>query len=182
MYINHRHYILLIVAVVTMLCSAAGYWVLYHTVQQQSIHAAEVSKEIALVDERKQHEQDAASIYAKTADERAVLADSLVSPDKAVDFIKSVEKIGDDVGVELNLSSITNEPASGGSPFGYFKGHVEARGSWSNIMKTLILIENMPYVVSLQKIGLAGAETPSHDSPTRRSWTLTLEMKALATK
>ena len=190
MYINHRHYILLVLALVTVVLSALGYTVLYRAIVSQSVRAHEAMKEIASVDEKQKHAEDAASIYTKTSETRTRIANLAVSQEKIVDFITSVEKLGDDAGVQLELSSITNEPFAAGKTTGYIKGRVDARGSWTNIMKALILIEHLPHSVSLSNVRLVQTSvTPSEELPVKfpqssasKVWNLTLDIKALTTK
>lgn len=182
MYTNHRHYILLLLAIGAVTLSGIGYAVLYHAITSQSIKAHDALKTIALADERKKLEEDTASLYAKTKDERSDLGNLIISQEKIVDFIKSVEKIGDDVNVQLELSAITNEPISAEDIFSYFKGHIEAHGSWANIMRTLILVENMPYAISLYNVKLAqSAESSSTKLPTK-VWDLSFDIRVLMTK
>ncbi len=193
MYTNHRHYILFFFALATLVASVIGYEVLYRTVTSQSARTNKATREIALADERKQREEDTASVYTKTAEERARLGNLIISQEKVVDFIQSVEKIGNDVNVQIELSAITREPVSTETAFGYFKGHIEARGSWANVMRSLMLIENMPYSISLSNFRLTqSSESFSTELPVKgstgslgtkgsgqKTWSLSLDIRVL---
>lgn len=170
MYTNRRHYTLLIVAFAAIALTAVCYAVLYRAIESQSIFAQETLKALAAEDQKKQQAGDSASIYVKTADERARLDAAVLSQEKAVGFITAVEKIGTDTGTQLELSAISDEPIAGEGNLGYFKGHISAKGSWADVMRALSLIENMPYGISFDNVHVVAAA---------KTWELALDIRAL---
>ncbi len=96
--------------------------------------------------------------------------------------------------VGIELSGISNEALPGKTDLGYFKVHVNAEGSWANIMRALILIEHTPYGVSLHNMRVslspnsAVAESASASTSTARAaapakiWVLSLDVKVLTKK
>lgn len=190
---NHRHYILLLVALITLAVSSFGYYLFNQTITAQAIESSRIIKEAATLDEQKQREQDVASAYAKSAEDRSKLMSLLVQQDKVVDLIEEIEKIGVDTSTALELSGITSEEAvtEKGTATSHFGAHVDARGTWAEVMHVLILIENMPHAVSLSNVRLteAGdtsssaelsvkAKTPAKEIKVKQ-WRLTLDIRVL---
>lgn len=194
MYTNHRHYILLIFALGAITLTIFGYSFLHRLILAQARDSAQILREVNLIDEKKQRDQDVTSIYTKSAEDRLKLNSYLVPQDKIVNLIEEVEDFGITTNTELELSAITNEDAGvvGGVPFGHFKAHVDGQGTWANILRALILLENMPYSVTLNNIRIiSGAESSSANLPIKgavqkapavREWRLTLDLQVLTLK
>lgn len=184
MYANRRHYILLIFAVAAFAVSVLGYAFLRSRVITQAEQAVKVSKSVAEMEEKKRRELDVASVYAKSAEERRLLASYVVSKDDIVDFIESVEKIGSDTSTSLEMSGIADETElelAGDAVLGHFKARLEASGTWTNVMRALILVEHMPYNIILNDVRLA-ENTESASSTKAKTWRLSLDMRVLTFK
>lgn len=195
MYTNHRHYILLIFALAALVLSVLGFSLLRGNIISQAIESAQAIKDAALIDDQKQHAEEIARKYEKSADDRTKLGSYIVTEDKIVNLIEEIEDIGIRSGAPLELSGITTEPgtASKGVTFNTLKARVAGKGSWSSLMQALILLENMPYALSLNNVRLevsgesSVAELPIKNSKTKPAtkqtlWHLTLDIKVLTTK
>ncbi len=188
MYINHRHYILLIFAIATALMSGMGYTFLYRTVMSQSAQATELKAQVALENEKKNHETNAAGIYKQSSIDRSRVGDFIVSQDKIVDFIETIEKIGEEAGAPLALSVIATEDLSAKpeNSIGTFTAHVESSGSWASVMRALMLVENMPYSVSLNAIRLRKSSDVSLEKDKSKGgsneWNMSFTIRALTIK
>ena len=151
---NHRHYILLFIAIATTLVSIAGYFFFYQAIIYQAEKSSQSSVNTAQEDEKRQYEKNLKSIYEKSSADRSRLGSFVIYQEKIVDFIESVEKIGDDTNTALTLSSVNTDGFSVDpkEPIGHLKAHIESKGSWANVMRVLALIENMPYSMTVNNV------------------------------
>ncbi len=196
MYINHRHYVLLVFAVIALAVTIFGYAFLREHIYSTSILAANMKQEVNLFNEKQVREHSVSSAYTQSAEARTKIVSSLVKQDDAVTLIERFEKIGDDTDTSIELSAISNDEVvvEKGIPMSHFRAHIEAKGSWSSIMRTLLLIENMPYNVSVGNLRLSlNSDSPSSsaDLPVKTStkplvagegWRLSLDVRVLTTK
>lgn len=188
---NHRHYILLLFALATIIVSIFGYVFLRAAVLSEAVQSAQLIKEANLIDEKKQHEQGVTSLYTQSAESREKLRGYLVAEESVVTLIEEIEKIGADTNAPIELGSISSEDASKGSAIALssFKAHVEARGTWADVMRDLVLLEKMPHSVSISNVRLfnsgemVASELPVKGTPVKTSqWRLSLDIKILTTK
>jgi len=90
-----------------------------------------------------------------TEKNRNALASHFLSSTDAVGFIESLENIGTQTGSVIKISSI--KIATSSSMIGSAHGHVDAHGSWSSVMKILLLAETLPNVSMIDNLRLSGA-------------------------
>ncbi len=183
MYANHRHYILLVFAVAAFAVAVLGYSFLRSKVFAQVEQTAKVTKNIAVIEEKKRREQDVASAYAKLEEERRLLTSYVVSKDGIVNFIEMIEKIGADTSTGLEISGITDEvelELAGETVVGHFKARLEGSGKWANVMRALVLVEHMPYNISLNNIRLSASTAAG--TTTSKVWDLSLDIRVLTVK
>lgn len=195
MKVNHRHYILIILAIGAFILSILVYVFVYRTVISQAKKSAELSLKVSQDSERKKHEEDLQSIYDNTSSDREKIKSFLISQDKVVNFIEEIEKIGKDTDTDLSISSINAEDLSAKAEgeTGYLTAIIETKGKWQNVMRAFELIENIPYSTSLNNVRLeagkvipSGLQAPSKSSTkekiTASDWVLSVEIKALMSK
>lgn len=169
MYTNHKHYILLISALISVCVTGIAYCLLYRSIISQASRAAQITAESALEGEKKRRAQDIASIYAKYGTERSRIENLLLSQEKIVDFIESLEKIGTTTDARIEITGIATEGE-------YLKLHVGVTGAWSAVVRTLALIENMQYALSLNDVRLRAS------TQVDRIWNLDFDVRVLTTK
>lgn len=194
---NHRHYILLVFAILALGESVFGFVFLRNIILREAIKSSEIISETKSIEDKNKRAEGIASAYEKTVQDRTKLTSFLISNDKVVDLIEEIEKIGADTGATLELSNIAHEdlPKEGGFQLGYFTAHIDGHGEWSDVMRDFILLENMPYNVILSNIRFeesgesAAAELPvvvkkgkTATSIKAKQWRLTLDIKILTTK
>ena len=169
MKIGTKHYFLICLAIISILVSSFGYWFVYDAVIKQAENYSESSKEEQIEKDNSQKAQELVKIHTDTKDDRAKLPTFAVSEDKVVDFIESVESIGAFTSTKVELSSINNENS-------FLKAHVQASGNWSDLLNSLVMIENIPYSVSLNNVQF----TSFPDK--KGQWNMSLDIQALMIK
>lgn len=161
---------------------------MYRTIVIQAKNSSKVINEISTENEKRQYENELTKVFNDTKDQRSKLSSFFIYEDKIVDFIEKVEGIGLDSNTILTLSSINADDlssAKSGST-GFVKAHITANGSWSSIMRALILIENLPYSLSLNNIRIdssASADIPvGKEEAKKGKWNLSLDLKVIMMK
>ena len=102
-------------------------------------------------------QQTSLAILAKnTKADLATLSGAIVPKDGAVAFIKNLETLGTTERVDFKISSA--EETSGGT-FQNLNFEVTVGGSWAQVLKTLDIIESMPYKVSMRSVALTSGDS-----------------------
>lgn len=190
MNVNSKHYILLLFSFAALAISGAGYVLLYKAVVSEARESSQAIAEVALENTKRLREQELTATYADTLSDRTRLASFVISEAEIVDFIEAVEGVGADSGAQVEISAIgkgdiaKTEKVS----FGHIAAHLEIQGSWINVMRALILVENMPYSISMNNFNLvamgdlAAASAPVKGAaPKVRQWKMSFDIKVLAT-
>ncbi len=119
---------------------------------------------------KRERDQRLAATYRSMSAEWARLPALFIPADDTVAFIEAVEGLGDISGASIAISAIDADDLSAApaGTIGSVKAHADVRGTWSSVMKTLILAEHMPYhdtiaKVSLDFIGEGAGKNPSRD-------------------
>lgn len=172
MKINPRHYILIVFAILSILATGFAYFFIYQKAISQADQYVQVNKEIENEDTKKHNDQDLIKIYNSTKDSREKILTYLVKEDKVVNFIETLEKVGTDSNTKLELSSINNDS-------GIIKVNVSVKGSWSNVMTSLVLVENLPLSLYIKDVKL---NSVSDLEKKGRSWELTFSAEAISIK
>lgn len=175
MKINPKHYLLIVLAIASIGLSGFGYWYLYNKIISQAEGEYNALQEYQIEVIKKQNEQDLVKVYADTLSDRNKLSSYFITEDKIIGFIESVEAVGDYSKTDVTLSAINtddfNNLEKGNS--GHLKTHIDIKGDWSNVMKALILIENMPYSISINNMNLLFASG---------KWSMAFDIEVLTIK
>jgi len=172
MKMNHRHFVLIIFAAITIVVVCVVYFIIYKQTIVQANHYVSANTELVNEDSIKQKETDLRSVYDDTKEQRDSLISFLISEDKAVTFIEMVEKVGSDSGTKLELGSIANVED-------ILKANVTVAGSWTNVMTALQLLENLPVSSVIYNVNL---NSSSELEKSTKIWTMTLNIEALTIK
>ncbi len=179
---NHRHYILILLSIISVTLSSFVYVFIYRKTLELAKNHSKITNEMNSEDDRKKYEQELIELYDMSKGGREKIQSYITKDDKIVDFIEMVEKIGIDTKTDFELSSINNDK-------GNIKAKVSAKGSWVNILRALTLIENLPMNSSIKNIVLntsgnldGSAIKVSSDTKTTDKWKLTLDIETITTK
>jgi hypothetical protein len=124
--------------------------------------------------------KDLFELYQRTASSRTRLAEFFVPAKKAVTFIKTVESIGSSTGAAVSIASIAADPLETAAPgtIGKIVAHVEAGGSWTDVMRTLAMFEVLPYESSVDRISLSTSVIPGERASAARRWQMSFDVSA----
>lgn len=172
MKINSRHYILIIFALASMVVSIYGYFFVYKETVKQAENYIHTSKELEDEDNKERGEKELIRIYDSSKESRTKLMSFLVNENKVVDFIETVEGVGDDSGTKIELSAINKDTEK-------IKARVDAKGSWTGIMRALVLLENLPFSATIRNVRI---DTLNDLGKGAHAWNLSLEIEVLTIK
>ncbi len=186
--IHSSHYILLMCAILTIVTVSFGYYFIYQRSITQARNAEEAQREVVIETDKKKHEQELLKLYADTAEDRELIASYVVPGDGIVDLIEKIEHIGAESGTDFELSGISSDDLSAAAKgkIGHIRAHIETQGPWENVMRALMLIENLPYSVSINNVEISSSDAfvKVNDAKAVKSriWNLTFNMEVLMVK
>lgn len=172
---NHTTFLILSIAV-TLFVGAVYIYMNYAV--SNSIDRAVLARDLVRNEQaNKNNEQNIINLYNSTKIPRSKLPSFLINANQAVKFIESIESLGSQVGSLVNISSIDSQKSENNSPgtFSSIKAHVEARGSWSSVMRTLMLFENLPYQSKINNVKISSS-FGENQRISGRQWTLSLDV------
>jgi hypothetical protein len=185
---NSKHITLIIFGVITIFASAFGYWYLHLAVMNQAQNYALALSDAQTYNENRKNEQNLQKIYRETTDSRVKISSYIISEDRVIDFIESIENIGKTTNTLISLSSINSTEMKGltKGQFGHVKARVDIKGSWSGVMAAISMLENMPFSVSLDTGRLfngINADLPASTKAAKStSWNFSANINVLSVK
>lgn len=141
-----------------------------------SVDHAVLARDIVVAEQQNvSNEQGLGQVYQATVDARARLRSLFIPSTAAVQLIEALEGIGTQTGADVSLSSISadNLDASASGTVGSVSARVSAEGSWSSVMRSLKLVENLPYPVTVSQVALSSGGTPA-----KRVWQVSFAVTA----
>jgi hypothetical protein len=175
MKINHRHYVLLLISIVTLIAVIVGYYVIYKQTKKQANYYVSASNEIENEHSKKQIEIDMQKIHEDTKEERLLLKDLIIKEENVVKFIELVEKVGEESNTKLELSTLTKDTEK-------VKAKIIASGSWGNVMTALGLLENLPLSTVVSNLHLGTTVLEEKDAKKTVVWNLSVDIETLIKK
>lgn len=176
---NHTraHTSLLILAVAVLLVVVAVNFYMRQKVGVSVDHAV-LARDIVLAEQQNvANEQGLSQTFQTTVAARSRLHELFIPSDKAVELIEALEGIGTQTGAAVDLAAIAadNLDASAPGTIGSVNVQVTVTGSWSAAMRTLKLVETLPYPVT---IGTVSANSSGSGAAGKREWRIAFSVKA----
>ncbi len=174
---NHAHNSLLVLAILTFVLTVALYVYMYIAVNSQTRRTV-VAKDIQKVQKLDQKQiQDLEKIFAHSEPAREKLSSLFVTKPDIVKFIEDIESIGLSTGAKIELTSV-KETKEENSDVSKLSSHVQASGTWAQVIKTLIYIETMQKVVALDSVRMnTSSVSVDKDGKTNPgTWSLSLNI------
>jgi len=116
------------------------------------ISAADVSRSVSKVLELESLE----SFLEATAEERQAVESSLIGRDGVVEFVKTLERLGRESGLEIRTNSLSvSEAPREADLVELLTVNLEGKGGWRDTIDFLSVIEQLPFSVSIGEVSLA---------------------------
>jgi hypothetical protein len=193
---NYRHYTLFVLAFLAFVATGLGYSYVRSQIFTQAVKAAELAKQVDVLEQKKKHEYDATTTYSRRPDQPALLTKYLISKEKVVDFIELIENIGTETSTEIDLTGIDSpeitKTAAVEANYSHMKAHIQIDGTWPNVLRAIALLEKIPYSVGYDNVSVSqegegdsselsskpATTTPATKRPTKK-WHVTMDVKSL---
>lgn len=165
---KNYHILLLGILFLVLLCSIGGYVYMYTRVSKKTASIENISIEI---ENEKKSQKNILGLKRsiELADKKNILLDSyFVTEETVVDFIKSIEALAKELGVEVQISSLQQGDQIGKQ--GLFVT-LTVTGDFSPVNNFLILLENMPHQLIVSRVQLVSEKntlTPTLDPKTKK--------------
>lgn len=174
---NHAHNSLLALAVCVFFVTVALYGYMYLAVNSQTrrvVIAKDIQK-VQKLDEKQIVELQ--KIFSHSEPARDKLYGLFVVKDNVVSFIESLEALGDTTGATVEITSISEvKEETENTIVGKLNAHVDAKGSWSQISKVLVLAETMQKSVQIDSVRFNNLDANAGSKGS--SWSLSFNVTA----
>jgi hypothetical protein len=148
---THHHTLLLTLVISVTLLVVAVYGYMYWAMKVSADRVRAARDIVALERAGQEHEEELRALYETTRLDRVKLQTYFVPADGVVDFIETLESLGPQAGSKVTLSAIDAELPEK-EIFGNARARIDVSGSWSAVMKTLTLAENLPYPIYISNV------------------------------
>jgi hypothetical protein len=177
--LRSQHYLLLILSFLTLLAVIAAYVFMYKDAVIKAEDEAAVKAEVSAAAKHTLEAENMKIIYNNTASNRALLPSFLVSMNNAVPFINAVEAIGPATGVTLSISSLSSGTYNASS-HGVVTATISVVGNWTNVMRAIQMVENMPYAISVKSLNVDVLSSDGSLAKSAPQWTAALDISVLS--
>ncbi|MEK7641956.1 MAG: hypothetical protein AAB365_03115 [Patescibacteria group bacterium] len=180
----HSHTALFIVAASVTLFVFALYAYMHYGISASIERVIAGRSKLAEHDLSLSRENNLSSVHEATAGDRVKAASFFVPDDSTVSFIETVEALGTSAGSSISLSSIEADNIEAAEPgtISRIRAHVDVRGSWSAVMKTLKLAETLPYAVTVSRVRLDTSGALDPKAGRSREWRASFVIEGLSLK
>lgn len=145
-----KTYPLLIFAIVTMLATLSVFIVVFRSIKHKNEHAYAVSEILSEKMFQKENFDKLQNVVNENKEQREKISSFLVDTTKIDEFVGMLEDLGAKVGTDLTVGSV--EVPKGKKNL--VSIDLSSKGSFNNIMKLVVLLQNIPYETSVNKVYL----------------------------
>jgi len=174
MQITNRTVRILILALAAVIVAGGAYgWILTRVWQLRG----DIVETANTADARAEEEARARSaerLLETTEEERAKLASYFVTEDTVVQFIETLEALGDSADVSITIASVTIEEDSSEGAAPALRVRFTAASSWQNVMYFTALIDALPFLVEI-----VGADFERSNTPSSEAWKGAFTVRAM---
>lgn len=168
-----------------VICAVAVgiYAFLYIQIKNTNEHVSIVQNEAEAQEIENNGQQSLEDILNNTKEDREKIASIVLSDDKVVDFLESVEALGPLTNTTVTTASVNVNDATG-KDTGFLTLQMNVAGSWQNVLQFASLIENMPYQITITDASFTGEVQKSTDKKKSQSvkWRAQLNVSVVKDK
>lgn len=119
-----------------------------------------------------------------TKKERERMSLVFIQPDDTVNFIETIESLGDLTGVKLEIDSVgvDNLKSKKTGSTELFRISLKTEGSWTNTIHFLTLLENVPHKISFENVNLSKVSDLNDGDKGLSYWNGNFNLSALKIK
>lgn len=141
-----------IVYTIYLLLAVTAYVLFYYTISQKGDETTETNALITEIQEQNKQFKNLSNIVEETKDGREKITDFfVVGEDSFINFLETVEEIGEISGVKAVVGAI-NEAEGGIESVKVLNLGINFEGEWSNVYHFLVLLESFPLKITLDSL------------------------------
>lgn len=170
----------LILLIIFTFIVLAGYTLFFIELRKKNIEFEKIRAEIEAEDTREAKLRILGKDIAETEEERALIKNAFIPPLGEVVFVEKIETLAKSLGADLSINSLEIKE-SGVEGVEKLSIKMKAEGSWSEVYKFLVLLQNMPESTVFSRYALS-AEDSTVDKNKKNMWTLSADLDVLKLK
>jgi hypothetical protein len=143
---SHTKFTLLI-SIFVMIFSFAALAFFFKIIQNKNEHTSKVLTTLQQKINKKAKDSDLTKKISATEETRAKIDSYFVDSTQIDSFIGYLESLGTDAGTEVKVEGFDNPQATTGVLY----VRLSASGTFTNVMRTILLLENSPYQIHITK-------------------------------
>lgn len=147
---------ILALTMILAIASVVFYVLFFNNVKGKNETISTIINDIDIAIQKETRLKSAKDIIKDTETGRGKLDTYFIDNEEIIDFIEEIEKIGRDIGVEIEIISvsISDSKIQRDNISEVLNLDLKAEGKWSSVFHFLALIEKMPFKINISKINL----------------------------
>jgi uncharacterized protein YpuA (DUF1002 family) len=180
---SNTHIALLMMAIFVTIIVYGLYGYMYYTVDASLARVFVAREAVEKEQSYKNQEKSLTDMFEKTVSDRARLDTFFVAHDEIIQYIETIESLGKSGGATVALSAINADDlaTSKVGTLGRISIAVDVRGTWSSVMRTLILAETLSYKVSVKNVRIDRV-APAGSPGGKPEWRVTFVLETVSVR
>ncbi len=171
-----HHYFAVAITVLIFAASVCLYVFIYNKAESQIANTKDAFLAVADAQQNESKYKELSKTLASIKPDVDNATSVLIPSDQIISFIEAVEKVDSVTRANVSIVSIaaddlSNSPAS---TTGSVRAHIRIVGSWQSAMRSLHLVEALPYAISTNNVRAV--------SDAKKTWTIEFDMTAMTIK
>jgi Tfp pilus assembly protein PilO len=151
---------LILFVLLTIAIGAADYF-FYHAIADRNKETFKIGEQMAKQAYVNEQADSFEKLIQSSASQRSALEAQILPSDGFVPLVESIEALGKKEGVILTDSLGTSPDQNHNGDTEFLTVQIQVKGNWDAVVRTISLIESIPYVTSIDSISLTKDLTAS---------------------
>lgn len=152
---KNKFFITIFVLSISVFLALAGWFYALSKISSEKKAILELRKNIMRGEKKNTDEKSLVRFLDGVKNERSLIESVFLREDDLIRLIKGLESIGESSGVFLKISAISAEKNAASKPVISFA----AKGTFEQLFKYFYFLENLPYLITINKVSFQNEET-----------------------
>lgn len=150
-------FITIFVLCILFFLASTGWFYVFSKISSERKEILELRKNILQSEKKNTDEKSLARLLGGLSKEKNTIESVFLKKDDLIRLIKGLESIGESSGASLKISAISTEKSAASKPSISFS----AKGTFEQLFKYLYFLENLPYLITIDKVSFQKIEDPT---------------------
>lgn len=150
-----KFFIIIFISSVFVFAALVGWFYVFSKISSERKAIIELKKIILQNDKKNTDEKSLTRFFDSVKGEKSLIEAVFLKEDDLIRVVKGLESIGESSGVSLKISAISAEKNTTSKPIISFS----AKGTFEQLFQYLYFLENIPYLITINKISFQNMET-----------------------